>query len=260
MKALKIIGIILVVFVVAVVGLGYWGISRFDNLIKTGVEQVASEMTGAPVTIENIETSFREVRGEVTGFVIGNPAGFNTDHAFSLGKVAVQLNPNGIGDNLFTIKEILIDGAKIIYEEQNLTGSNLKTISDNIQNKISSTGGNNEITEDQNSSSPEIRFIVESFTFSNAEVQLVSAEYGEKTLSIPSISATDIGGSNGITGEELGAYLMDKVYNETKGIAEDEIKSRVKDKVRGKAKEAIEERLSDENKDTLDKVRGLLGR
>lgn len=257
MKALKIIGIIFVVFVVAICGLTYWGISQFDNLIKTAIEEGGTEITGAQVSIANIDTSFRELRGEVTGLVIGNPPGFDTESAFSLNKVAVQMNRERMSENLIVIKEILIDGAKVTYEEQNFTGSNLKAISDHVQQKMEE-GGNQQRNQDHgNYSGQQPRFIVESFTFSNAEVNLVSRDYGSKALTVPSINETDIGGTEGITGEELGAYLLDTVYTRTKQLAQNEIQNRVKGEVRGRAQEEVEKRLSDEDKD---KLRNLMNR
>lgn len=261
MKALKIIGVVVVVVVIAFGGLIYYGWHNINNFLKAGIEAIGSEITETRVTLDDVDLQITKGRGELLGFVIGNPAGFNTDYAFSLDKIALQINPQLSNNQLVVIDEILIDGANLIYEEQNVTGSNLKTIADAVKRN---TNGNSNNTANDDSgtteapNAPKIR--VAKFQFSNAKVQLVSQGYGDRTIALPTVAMTDVGGENGASPQEVSSIMLNRVLTQARNAVEKEIEGKAKQEVRERAKDAISEKLSDENKEKLEGLKSLLNR
>ncbi len=67
---------------------GWWMLQRsLHVLVKSRIESVGTQAAGTPVTLERVDLSLWSGRGEITGFAIANPDGFDTEHAFRLGRV-----------------------------------------------------------------------------------------------------------------------------------------------------------------------------
>jgi hypothetical protein len=79
-------GVLIVVIAVGV----YWFASNLNSLIKSAVETYGSEITKAEVTLDKVEISPTSGAGMLSGLKMGNPAGFKTDSAFSLGQISVR--------------------------------------------------------------------------------------------------------------------------------------------------------------------------
>ncbi len=75
-------------------------------------------------------------KGTLTGFLIGNPDGFNTDHVFALGTVRGDVALPSLLSDKIVIEEIYIDGPEVTYEA-GLTGSNIGK----IQGVLGGSGG-----------------------------------------------------------------------------------------------------------------------
>jgi len=87
-------GIIIgVVAVVAVLGIGVFVLySSLGDLIKAAVERVGSEATQASVTLDGVDLDATSGKGALRGFKVGNPKGFETPAAFTLGSVSLHLD------------------------------------------------------------------------------------------------------------------------------------------------------------------------
>ena len=65
--------------------------SNIGLINKTAVEEASSEATKAKVTLNEIHI-LADGKGAIRGFLVGNPAGFETPSAFKLGEVSVSLD------------------------------------------------------------------------------------------------------------------------------------------------------------------------
>ncbi|NQU71657.1 MAG: hypothetical protein HQ514_13970, partial [Rhodospirillales bacterium] len=104
---------VIIIIVIAVVVIG---LSNIDSIIKNGVESQGSEITQAKVTLNKVKISATDGTGELSGLVIGNPKGFKTAHAFSLGAIKISLDVGTVLEDKVVIREIAIDAPQIIYE------------------------------------------------------------------------------------------------------------------------------------------------
>ena len=119
---------VIIIIVIAVVVIG---LSNIDSIIKNGVESQGSEITQAKVTLNKVKISATEGTGELAGLVIGNPKGFKTAHAFSLGAIKISLDVGTVLEDKVVIREIAIDAPQIIYEVGD-DGSNLDALKHNV--------------------------------------------------------------------------------------------------------------------------------
>ena len=70
-----------------VLGIGVFVLMTLGTGIKTVVETLGPEMTQAQVTLSSAKISLLSGDGRLKGLVIGNPEGFDTENAFSLGEI-----------------------------------------------------------------------------------------------------------------------------------------------------------------------------
>ena len=69
--------------------------------------------------------------GKIKGLVLGNPASYQTPHAFRVDDASLALTPSSIFSDKVIIKSIRVESPNIYYEI-GLGGDNLRTIMNNI--------------------------------------------------------------------------------------------------------------------------------
>jgi len=107
---------ILLITLVIIFGGGYYFLSQSGEIIRTSVEEYGLEVTGSSVTLESAEVSLSGASLALKNLVIGNPAGFTTQNAFSLSEVALRLKIDEIKSENMHIESIVIESPEITYE------------------------------------------------------------------------------------------------------------------------------------------------
>ena len=139
-RGLAIGGGILVVLILLVVGGGYFLFSNLGSLIVAAVEEYGSDVTQTEVSLANAEVDITSGEGALSGLTVGNPSGFNTDRAFSLGQIAVKLDTDSVTGDTIVIKEILVANPEVTYELGD-GGSNIDAIRQNVDAFMAAQGG-----------------------------------------------------------------------------------------------------------------------
>ncbi len=168
-----------------------------NAIVKKGVETFAPKMTGTPVTLESVKISPFTGKGEISGLIIGNPEGYDTDEAFRLGSVKIHIDPMSVIGGETVIHDIVIDGAEVTYEFKGLMTNNIKQIMDNMKEFAGE--------QKEKPAGEKKKIKIEHFLFSNAKVHLsASMLKGEKvSVSMPDVELDDIGD------QSLGDTLLD---------------------------------------------------
>jgi hypothetical protein len=135
MKKLLIFGGIVVVVIVAAAVLM---VGNINTIIKKGIEKGGPVLLKAPVSLNNVNIDLKSGAGEFKGLSIGNPDGYKTAYAFQLGKLKIDLDVKSITSDKIHIREIIIDGPQITYEQKVGQKSNLEQLQDNIKSFSSS--------------------------------------------------------------------------------------------------------------------------
>lgn len=251
MKAIKIIVSILVALLVVIAIAVGIGLRNLDALVEAAIETVGPMVTKTDVQVDRVNIELTEGRGEVFGLQVANPEGFSNRSIFEVGQVALQIRPSSLREDVIVIREILVDGAQLNAEHQNLTEVNLKALLDNMRP---------EATEEpykSSTASPDLRFMVERLSFTNAQLTLRSDELGERELQMRDIQAENLGDTeDGLNPTELARALLNPLLQAARKRVEDELKSEAE----GALKDALEDRLSDEDEEQVDRVRSLFGR
>ena len=234
---MKVLGILigLIVLVVAAV-FGYLFFFAGD-VVERGIEEIGPQYLGTSVEVGKVDMDFVAGRGGVSNLTVGNPAGFEGDYAMRLGEISTALDLENSSAELIVIKDITVRGASIAAIAKGQK-TNLQQLMDNIEQAVGSTGSSDSA---DTSTSPEVKFIVDRFNFSDANVSLSSDLLGDKNLEIPDISLSDVGRKgNGATAAELAEQLLAPITKAvsravvSEGLDLEGVEDKLKDKLREK--------------------------
>ncbi|HXC35705.1 MAG TPA: hypothetical protein VNV43_07500, partial [Candidatus Acidoferrales bacterium] len=165
---------------------------------------------------DSVNLSLLTGSAKVKGLAVGNPKGYNTPQSFSVGLVAVGLDPMSVFSKKVVIRSIRVESPNITFEG-GLSGNNLSQISDNV-NSTGQSGGTlstNAATAPQS----EKKFEVDDLVVTGAEVQVVINGTGmakPQVIPLPDIHLTDLGtGGDGITAADLTQRIMGAITSAT---------------------------------------------
>ncbi len=207
MKTLVKLSIAFFLFVAVLVGIGFLFL---DRIAKNGIETIGSHVTQVNFSLAGISLSPLSGNGMIHGLIIGNPPGFKSPAAISVGSASLSLQPGTLFSPKVTIHSIQIDEPQITLEG-NLNESNLKTIQQHINTSLG--------TEKSSRT-----FEVDDLLIQNGKVQVDFGLPGVKApvVPLPTIHLTDLGkGPEGITASELTAKIVDAIRaSATKTVTE----------------------------------------
>lgn len=204
------IGLIVVIVLVVI------GVALFlDTAIKKGVETVGPQITKVDVKLDGVNLSLLSGSGKIKGLVVGNPEGYKTPHAISVGSASVAVSPGSLFSDKIVVKSIRVEAPEITFEG-GLGGNNLSKILDNV---TASAGGSGTAEKGApKEQKPGKKIEVDDFLITGAKVNVSLTGMGGKAapIPLPDIHLTDLGkGSGGMTPAELTKKVLQAVTEST---------------------------------------------
>lgn len=216
-----ILWLVLIVLVLVVAGVVAVGLS-LNKIVKTGIETVGPKITLTKMTVDSVGLSIMNGSASINGFLVGNPDGFKTAQAISVGKAAVSIVPRSIMADKIIIHSIEVSAAEITFEGNPLGANNLKKIMDNVNQMAGTTAGAKPETNAAGKSAGASKKLqVDDFLITGAKVHaslngIPGVEGKEITLTIPDIHFSNLGqGPDGITAAELTQKVLQAVSADT---------------------------------------------
>lgn len=236
MKKTLLIGVAILAAVLA--GVSIWLFTSLDSIVKTAIEKYGSEITQVSVTVEKVRLSPAADEGLVDGLRIGNPKGFKTPKAVSVGSIDIAFDRASLARDVILIRKVAVEAPHINYE----AGSGDKSNFDVIQRNVDQYLGKDRRAE----KSPGKKMIVEHFTIRNIKVTYSPFLLEGKSfeISLPDIELRDLGkAKGGITSGELVKAVNDALMTRMTRAITNTLKS-----------------TADITKSVTDSVKGLLGK
>lgn len=200
-----ILGVVVTVLVLLIVGLVVLGLS-IDGLVKRGVETMGPKFTKVDVRLDHVGLSLFSGAGEVSGLVIGNPAGFQTPQAISVGKARLVLQPSSLMSDKIIVRSVRVEAPEITLET-GLAGNNLKKILANLEETTG--GGGSTAPAEPKTSGAAKKFQVDEFIITGAKVNVALTGLGNQNIPLPEIRLSALGqGPEGITSPELTKVVL----------------------------------------------------
>ena len=240
-KALAIIAIIVVLIVIALVLL----FSNLNSLVAKAIEKNGSEVTQTSVSVSGVDISLREGRGTIKGLKIASPEGFEARDAFSMEDITLDIDIQSLRGEPIVIDEIRIQAPVVRAEITEKGASNIDQLRKNVQAYTSS-----QEDDDAEPGGQAKRMRIKQFIFEKGSIEVDASALGleERTITMPEIRLSDVGGPNGATPAEITKILLAAVGKKVASeIAGSEIQEQIKDKLGGS--------LTDKAKGLLDKIK-----
>ncbi|MBM3554433.1 MAG: hypothetical protein FJX47_02620 [Alphaproteobacteria bacterium] len=200
---LKKILIGLAVLVAVIGGAVYFLLSNVGAIVQAAIEKIGSEATKAEVKVAKVDIALKEGSGRIEGLKVGNPAGYATASAFSLGQAQIRLDIASLGktDGPIIIKEMIIEAPAVTYERGE-KGGNLETLAANAKAYADQkTGGaGSSAPKDKKAADKDGRkLVIERLVFREGKVAASHVALKGKTLALPlpAFELKDLGKSKG---------------------------------------------------------------
>jgi hypothetical protein len=207
---LSVVIILVVLIVVAVVVAGFF----LGTIVKTGMETVGPKITQVSIKVDAVKLTLLTGSAQVKGIVVGNPEGYKTPQAISVGSAAVDVNPFSVLSDKIVIRSVRVEAPEITFEGNPFSGNNLSAIMKNV-NAVTKGGGSepaNAAAKPAGQAGKKIE--VDDFLITGAKVHVSLPSMGgkEMTLPLPDIHLTNLGKDNtGITAAGLTRCILDAI-------------------------------------------------
>ena len=200
---------VVVVIVFGVIVVGFF----LGNVVKLGMETIGPKVTQTTLTVSSVHIGILTGSAGVNDLVLGNPDGYKSTNAISVGKTAVSVSPFSVLSDKIVIKSVEVRSPEINFEGNPLGANNLKKIMDNVN---AFTGGAaaapaTNAPAEAGTKKPAKKLEVDDFLITGATVHFNGA-----TLPLPDIHLTDLGkGPDGITAGDLIKKVMGEITTGT---------------------------------------------
>ena len=192
------------------------------DIVASAVPPVLSEVTGTEVELASVGVNPFTGKATITGFIIGNPKGYDTDSAFELREVRVDIGLMSLMSDTIVIDEIYINAPKITYEA-GMT-SNIGQIQKNIEEYAKSSGEEGktpepEEEEGEEEAGPGKKILIRRFVMEGGEVSVSIKGLAGKTVTValPRIEETNIGGGEGEDDGKSIAEVSKEIFSSVGG-------------------------------------------
>jgi hypothetical protein len=206
-----ILSFVALILLILIGGVGYIYFS-LNTLVKKAVETVGPTITKTHVGLASANLSPFSGSGRLSGFVIGNPEGFQGPYALKLGSIAVSVDKSTILKDTIVVNSIIIHNPAVALIGTPF-GNNLGKLLQNIK-----SGSSSKSKEENNSSSgASKKFIVKEVVISGAKVDVAASALDQKiqqTLPIPDITLRNIGSDgSGVSARDVAMQIITPLIN-----------------------------------------------
>ncbi len=235
------------------IGFGvYYLLSNLDGIVKAAIERYGSQATQTAVRVESVQIKLQDGAGSIRGVTVGNPQGFVTELAFSLGEIATQIDLKSLSEDVIVIEHITVRAPQVFFELNAKGENNLNALNRNLSSGASGASA----SSSDKSSKSDPKLIIRKLLFVDgnihASVVPLNKDY---ELKLPKIELKNLGGKNGATP----AQIADQVLKVLTDRALDEVKKKGIDQYKVELEGEVNKRLESEKEKLGDKLKGVLG-
>jgi hypothetical protein len=204
---LSVVVILVVLIVAGVIVAGFF----LGTIIKTGMETFGPKITLVSIKVDKVNLSLLTGSAGVHGLVVGNPEGYKTPQAISVGSAAVGVNPFSVLSDKIVVRSVRVEAPVITFEGNPFGANNLNTIMNNVNATAKSGGPASTNATTKAANKPGKKLEVDDFLITGAKVN-----FNGVSLPLPDIHLTDLGrDKDGITATDLTRRVLDAITTST---------------------------------------------
>ncbi len=240
-RVLLICGGVIVVIVIAVTYVLY---SSLDTIVAAQIENYGSRYTGTAVKVDTVSLDLVSGTGDITGFAVSNPAGFDAPTVMDVGEITLAVDVGSVTSDPVVIKEIVIDKPKVTYEI-GPDGNNIDALTRHVEAEISKTSAGDGGTGTGDGS--ERKLLIENLYVRSGELRVGTTLLKGKnmTVDLENIHLRNIGkGEGGATEEQVAGLIAASLFRwlgvAIKGVDVEDIMKVIGDNVGGGPSKILE--------------------
>jgi len=211
---LSVVIVLVVLIVVAVIVVGFF----LGTIVKTGMETVGPKITQVSIKVDAVKLTLLTGSARVKGLVVGNPDGYKTPQAISVGSTAVDVNPFSVLSDKIVVRSVRVEAPEITFEGDPFSGNNLGKIMQNVNAVAKSGGPGSANAAARVGNEPGQKIEVDDFWITGAKVHVSLPGMGgkEMILPLPDIHLINLGKDNaGITATDLTRRVLEAIITAT---------------------------------------------
>jgi uncharacterized protein involved in outer membrane biogenesis len=216
-------------------------VSNLNSLVAKAIEKHGGDVTRTSVRVSGVDISLRAGRGSIKGLRVSSPDGFKERTAFSLDEIVLDIDIKSVRRNPIVIDEIRIQTPVINAEITRTGASNIDELRKNVQEygakRLGKSGGSSDGAK---------RIRIERFIVEKGRVEVDASALGleKRTIDLPEIRLTNVGGASGAPPDEIAKLILTTVAgNAASATAGSELDRLVREKLGGSITDKARELL-----------------
>lgn len=227
-KIIWILGGLVVLVVIA----GIVVVLSLGGIVKAGINTVGPRVAKVPVSVEKVRISVLGGSFAMEGFQVGNPAGFETPHSFTAGKIEVNAKLRSLLSDEMVIPLIEVDQPAVTLEF-----AGRKTNMGEIMKGLGTPAPQPEPQKQK----PQKRMRIGLIKVLGARLSVAGLPgVGGASLTVPDIQISDIGtGGQGATPQEVASRTLSAIYEAVARVAGSVLSAEQLDTLKGGLSDAL---------------------
>lgn len=203
-KVLIALGFIVVVLAAAL----FFLLSNLDRIVGAAIGKYGSEATGTSVKVSSVRIKLKDGEGSISDLSVGNPRGFSTPEAVSLGNISIAIDTGSLTGDPVVIDMIMVSSPRITYEINKSGVSNINEIRKKVEAYVKTGASGKGDAGEKGEGGKKLR--IRSLVIEGGEVTVhVAVLMGDlRRAKIPRIALSNLGGKGGGTPGEIAAQVL----------------------------------------------------
>ena len=188
---------VLVIIVVALIAVGLFA----NSMLRAAIESAGTKALNVEVSVNKVDLSILRGRLGIENLMINNPPGYKHEKLLELSRADITVDTKSLLSDTVNIKDIKLDGVKVVLEQRGISGNNLQDIIKELPKK-----------DDEPSEPTGKKLHINSLEITNTEVNVKLLPVPGKVDTIPlklgTIKLTDLGNDNDLDAVALTRIVL----------------------------------------------------
>ena len=201
------LGALLVIIIASAVVVG--------PMVRSAVNKQGPKMMGTAVKAEDVDTTMFSAGATITGFVLGNPPGFETPQAATAKEIRVRLDKKSLLTNRTVIESIEVISPHLNFEIQEKT-DNFRALLSSMR-KAARAAAPPPGQKPSSWKKPEKQMLIREVIIREGLIDLAAAKIKGTpvTVPLPELRLTNVGAQEGgLTPDKVFKMILYQIYNE----------------------------------------------
>jgi hypothetical protein len=199
--------VVLIVLVVIILAAGvYYVLSSLDRIVAAAIETYGSKVTQTDVTVSSVAIKLKSGEGSIKGLKVGNPSGFSSPEAFTLGDITVDLDTSTITKDVIVIDRLQITGPHVTYEINKSGQANINVINKNVKQLQGESAPAAAPEEEKGESA--VKLMIRKLVIEGGQIEVyIPVKPEPLTVKLPKIDVANLG-SGGAPPREIASDIL----------------------------------------------------